>query len=522
MLEPKDDMRGRALRTAACMTAILIAAALFYRCGMSYDVLFMARHGADILDGNLDRTYDFLSLHEWLPFSHQKWAACLLSYFIMGSAGLDGFHFAAMALFALTGFAAFFVSNALWPRGDGHPRLFPALALMAGLDSPMLMQFRPHCVGGLILLAECFILERYASGRLRPKILYPAMAACSFLAMWVHSTMWPAYLIPLLPYVAECRFIEKMSRGALKSSGYDKRPLFLAAISMLLAACANPNGIGQFRYLLLCAEASDPSVLWHVGEVQPLLSPASGVKPVFIMIWIGWMALSGIIIFRDGRRARDVFFWIGSLAMLFGAARCAYYAILFTWFAAMGRLCHDLDKIKARRAAGIAMCCAAVLIMGIEYYTAQPHGGTFRSAWDRDGYIYREAEKAYAAIEQDSGGQPAAFLADAMAVYEPLTYMGLRPFIDCRAELYIAEDASGVSVLDGLREYMYGTGWDGLDFNSGGTEAFLRYYGIDYIAVLSGYRDLSGGSGLAIMDGVPDCCGILWQDDFLTVYKFLR
>ena len=53
----------------------------------TFDDLFMCRHWEDILNGNLFRKTDFMTVHDSMPFLHQKWAMCFLTYLIYTTGG---------------------------------------------------------------------------------------------------------------------------------------------------------------------------------------------------------------------------------------------------------------------------------------------------------------------------------------------------------------------------------------------------------------------------------------------------
>ena len=66
------------------------------------DNLYMYAHAKDMLTNGLVRTKDIFSMHENLSFFYQKWAACLLTYFIVHNFGWNGLTIATyLLIFAL-------------------------------------------------------------------------------------------------------------------------------------------------------------------------------------------------------------------------------------------------------------------------------------------------------------------------------------------------------------------------------------------------------------------------------------
>lgn len=530
------DTNGRrrpGRRVLLCIGLVLLAA-LTHRGQTNLDVYFMARQGKDLLDGNWYRTTDFISMHDWLPFTHQKWAMCVLSYFAMDNFGVAGSQVGAVVLLALTGLAALYVANDLWPRRSGKWEAFPALALVAVTCSEFLTSFRPHCVAGILLLFELWALERHASGRMRPAALCGILSLCSFLIMWFHSTMWAMCLVPLLPYLCEFGVLARITKGSIVSEPCRKAPLLAAIPCMVLAACLNPMGPGEFRYMLLCAEALDPSVLWHVIEVQPFFPYAGSLKPVFVFTWICWMVLSGSVLFRKGRREREVFFWLGSAVMMLHAVRLTYQAMLFTWFAAAKYLWRedvpeDPDLARVARFEKAALYAAvAAAIVGQSLLSQPFYNEDIVTEWDRDRFMIESCAEVYDAIAAD-GGEGASVFGETMELDVFLGDMGLKPFMDCRAELYTVPDENGLSILDAL--YMVGqedVQWDGKPLDEDGALSFLSYYGIDYVVAFTEegtYGPAREGPEHGaderpeLMLLVDAACTRIWSNDTFIVYR---
>lgn len=495
---------------------LVVLFSLFWHGCTNYDVFFMYRHGADLLAGNWDRSSDFLSMHGWLPFMHQKWAMCLVTYWIYDTFGMMGINVAGAACFTVTGLLAFFVCEDLYPGGEYRNVLQPVV-LMALLCNDFLFSFRPHVIAGWALLLELWALERHAAGRIRTGPFLLAMAAASAVTMWFHGTMWYLCFIPLLPYLFEFRFLGRLPFG-LSAEPVRKLPLLLAVPAIVLAGVLNPYGIGQIRYLLLTMSSLDSSKFWYMSEIKPFAYVLEYVDGIHVCVWLVWMLFSGILLLRS-RRVRGIFFWIGSALMMAVAMRLTFQALLFTWFAASRDLTLrrvDRDGAPAAGLESWAVLAVAVACLAGQFLAMQfrygPDGTPVFGAWRSTDMLFEEYARISDAMVLDSGKPDPTFLSIDTNLAAYVESRGPRAFIDTRCELYAEPDGNGVSVLDSLSFLKEPDDPDGAAPILDRVSALLDYYDVQYVVVYSFYRN-------DFSDALVSRCDVVYDDGVYAIYS---
>lgn len=516
MIKEKKPFR---LGTAACVASIF-AMSLFWRGRTNFDVFFMYRHGADLLAGNWDRSVDFLSAAEGLPFMHQKWAMCILVNRVIDWFGMAGINWGGTAFFLVTGLLGFFIAEDLWP-GKRHRKLLAAAVLMAAMCNNFVFSFRPHVVAGWGLMLELWALERYAQGRLTPGWMWAAFSASSVVTMWFHSTMWTMCFVPLLPYLCELRCLSRVPFVSDDAGRFRKWPILAGAAFIAAAGCLNPAGPGQLSYLLLSATGLDSDLYWYVNELQPIWYAASVVKPAFMAAWILLAAVSARFAFRGGR-PRDMYLWLGSVLMVCIAMRMAFQSLLFMWFAA-ARFFElepvDPDDAASRGLKSWTALVLCVVLMALELASmsgliSPDETDHMLGAWEADAALRASFDETADFLIGDGGYGSKLFVLETDAG-SYMNYRGLRALMDNRCELYSQPDATGGSVIGTVNGIVVDGEWDGRPFDADGLDEFLRLYGIEYVLLGS---DFDYG-GHVFVTTVMGSLEKIWSNGTYDVYR---
>lgn len=510
--------KKRALGTGACVIIICILSLLWHG-ATNADIFFMYRHGKDLLAGNWDRSYDFVSAVDGLPFMHQKWAMCILVAKTIDWFGMAGINAGGVLFFMATGLLGFFISEDLWP-GKRCKKLMAAAVLMCVMCNDFTFSFRPHVVAGWCLLIELWTFERYAVGRMRPAWLCAVAAACSFVTMWFHSTMWVFCFVPLMPYLCEFRFLSGIPVLHPKADPVRKMPVAAAAACMALAGCLNPAGLGQLSYMFLSAGAANADTYWYVNELQPVWYASWFIKPAVMAAWMGWTVISAVLVLKE-RRLRDVYLWAGSVLIMCVAMRMVFQAMLFMWFAAARHLdleSVDPDDASARGLKSWLALVAAVVLMALQCAQTQmcigPDGSRIIGAWASTDAYHESFDEAAEFLFEDGGPEPRVFVLET-DTGSYLNYLGVRCLMDTRCELYGQEDASGGSVLGAVREALLEGQWEGRPLDADGLRSFLGRYGIEYVLLRPG----GGGPETVFVQAVHEACGMVWENGVYEVYR---
>ena len=466
-----NRLDGRCVLTGA----LLVLSVLFLCCDVNGDDWFMIDHGRDIIENGFYRSTDFLSIHDWLPFMHQKWAMCLLVYGAYSWAGVWGMRALMIVLIMGLVLALYMLVNRLYPDGRWHNSVYIFAFIVLGCHR-YLISLRPHIFSAGMIAVELYVLERYTRGYIKHGRLYGTLFIASLVTMWLHSTMWYACLIPVLPYLCENRFVSRYVRFIDGDAGMPVRVRAACVAALLAGGVLNPEGVGIFRYLAVTVTAGSGADYPWIGELRPM--------PVLLYynelgimgwMWLGGLAAPCVMALIRGRiRQRDAYLLAGSVLMPMVSFRLLFYSYVILVFvaASLGHDAGDKDN-TIRDAAGLIglSVCGMLLLFGF----ARNYGA------------YVDYDMRHAAIssivdfiKSDSDDASVLFLDPSMASYAE--HLGVRCFLDCRAELFSASDVNGHSPAGDISDLIYGT-WRGNALDISGVQEFVDYYGLDYFVV---------------------------------------
>lgn len=306
----------------------------------SADAFFMIRHGEDIIKNGFSTSNEFLSVHSDIGFMHQKWLMCIIAYAVYQLDGLRGIYITSLFMSAVSASLMFAVMNKLNPN-DKYCNLLPCLTINFFINA--FSAYRPQTIACALIILEIFVLEKYVKNELSSTKLYLILSGISIITMWCHSTMWMFCLIPLLPYIFDLKiindFVSKIRFGVFRKvsyEAYDKKPLMIGLIIMILCGFLQPNGVHQFPFLynIMTSSVDDGYAASEMQSIYRTImeSPFSLsvddlvfaiVGPGSIIIYVFCLLLTN----KSSVRLRHIYFVIGCLLLHVWAIRLNVYAL---------------------------------------------------------------------------------------------------------------------------------------------------------------------------------------------------
>ena len=452
------------------------------------DNLYMYAHAKDMLENGLVRHYDIFSMHHDFSFSYQKWAACLLTYWIVNSFGWHGLQMATYLLGVIL-FGSLF---ALGYKYSKQHLLFITIVILACgflMEANGTLRFRPHVMAGVIFIWMFAALNGYVRGEVKADLkFYTFFALVSIVLMWVHSTMWIMYVIVFLPYLCDWKIITNMASQYIlpfKQRAYDLKPLFIALILMFIVGVFNPNGIHQYAYMYSCLKATGPKYS-HIDELQRMPLPA------YLPILVATCSVLAILIYACYKLHAEVYLpsiylIIGSLILPILSWRLVFYSALFVTIATILQLSLIADNDLALQPYILKLTLCGFI--GMMSFT-----GFCRHYWKDDAsaeaYAYgTKDEQVNEAIDwlYDTVGTDQSIITTTAHVGSYGIYRGFHPYTDCRAEVYdinINHQRDILTEIHGLSDNQFNS----VKLDDGGLEQFDEYYEPDYY-VLTSYSD---------------------------------
>lgn len=443
------------------------------------DNLYMYAHGKDMLTYGLIRNTDIFSMHDDFDFMYQKWSFCILTYEIISQFGWNGLTWATyMLMFAL--FVTLFFFGV---RHNKVHLLFNVILIMAGayiMEANGTLRFRPHVIAGIIMIAIIHILEEHAHDLHIKHVCL--LIGLSIILMAFHSTMWIMYVICFLPYV----FNINTSFEVIKKRDYSILPVGVTCILMFFAGVINPNGIKQFGYMFTCLTATGKSYA-HIDELQPI--PLAAYMPVLVF---GLMSLS-VIVFtvlkvKTKLYLPAIYMIIGSLIMPLLSWRLVFYTVIFIIIGTIlqTKQCEDSSLGLDTYILPLVSCSLAFLILftGIFVHVIR-YSDTSDIAF---AHGTKDIELEYALnMINDISGEGTTIMTTTGHVGSYAIYLGLKPYMDCRAEVYDININHKKDILSEIQDLSSNIYQD-MALDEGGILLFDKEYQPDYY-VLTIYSD---------------------------------
>lgn len=488
----------------------------------SLDLYWMVAHGKDMLENSLVRTTDIFSMHENLPFMYQKWAMCILTYLLYSHGGMIALRCASNILAFSVFYFIYTLVNHISPKTKPL-NIILLMPIFCGMLSDTL--FRPHAIAALFLLWELSDLERYVKHNITDKRLYLDLAIISFCIMWFHSTMWYVCIIFILPYICDIKYIVdgvKMNQYPIikhvKYIAYEKKQLLIGLGIMVITSLLQPCGILQYKYMAVCLTANGEKYS-HISELHPIDIFSSKAFCMYVIIaFILYLAHKYKCV-----QLRCVYMTFGGILMAGIADRLFFYsAMLFA--VVIGnqmseiitdeKLANVNEQVIAKwmiilNASVMLLCITWIGIVGYLTITYD-----LIKVWDKSlGYDMVPLLQNNVTCTQNLK------LYTDMELGSYLIANDMKPYIDCRAEVYDINLNGTVDILGEYHELLLGS-YKGADISELSTlQQFQQDYDFDYYLIPK--REYGEGIMIsALHDNIRQNAYCNYEDEYYGIYSF--
>lgn len=267
------------------------------------DIWFLLNHGRYVLENGFTRMEPF-TIHSNFSFVMQQWLSASIFWIIykyLGELGLRLFLviFIVLIIFIVYKLCILLSENKFYLSSS-------ITIIIAMLLSAFYIVNRPQIFSCIIFLLEFYVLELYIK-RKNNKYLY-ILPILSLLLINLHASMWFMLFLFMLPYLLDSF---KFNLGFIKSEGYNKKPLFVVLILMLLVGFINPYGIDAITYIFGSYGINEINEI--IGEMKVLnindLFGKIAYTTIFIVTFI-------YIFYKNGNlKLRYFLLYCGSLYM---------------------------------------------------------------------------------------------------------------------------------------------------------------------------------------------------------------
>ena len=465
------------------------------------DNYFMIAHGKDILENGPWRATDIFSMHQDFAFLHQKWIMCIAAYSLYKYLGTLGLKIGAYILGVILYGTLFYLSQKLCPK---YEYIMTTVCTLFIFPIAILGSFRPHMIGMTLTAIEIYLIERYINQKLSSKHLVFYLVITSVIWMWCHSTMWILCLIYMLPYICNIKI-----NNCITKADYNKKPLIIGFISVMISSLLQPNGWKQIPYMIACTTATDKRYRMCVDELNPL-TPADQ-RFVFLILGLGlfvilWIKLKQI-------RTEHALLIGGSVIMSIMSKRMVMYlfcVIIIISAILINELPDDdpqIAKLKSKSTTILTiiinttvMIFMVVTMIFMQHFIPSDH--------QTRGYY------AIDMIKEHAGDQYTTYFTNIADNGSYGIMLGLHPYIDCRMETY---DIKVNKQKDILSEYIDFIG-KVVEHKDDPTDVILSMqnkYKFDYW-IINKYNNISD----LIINTLKQNANCVYEDDKFVIISF--
>lgn len=404
--------------------AFIFIGVLFVPCIVNNDVWFLLSDGRYLMQYGFPYTEPF-SMHAGLSFVMQQWLFALGLWKLYTSFGIPGLYAFSYVSCALLVAVFFLLARVV----SGGRELVPAvLAGAAGILIAEVSCQRPQMASTLLLLLEVLALEYFGRRKKRLPAFF-LLPVLSVLIVNLHAALWPMALVVLLPYLAAAlvsRRLPAVSRRFAPELLFSLRELLGLFFLVLAAGLLNPYGTDAMLYSL--RSYGDEDIQGIINEMAPLA--IRGMHYSFLLPL--YFVLTAVYA-RCRLRLSLILLAAGMGAMSLLSVRSALLAIFFVLLPLVSlsdrfpytRL-YASFRTSTRRERRELFTIGLLLLVFI-FYMALPR---LRTPYVISPYlaeavdIMREQAPAGTSVYADFNDGPY------------VEFMGFRPYIDARAEVY--------------------------------------------------------------------------------------
>lgn len=409
---------------------------LFLPCLLIYpqlnnDIWFLLNSGRYVLEHGIPHIEPF-TMHEGMSFVMQQWLSAVVFWRLYSALGQAGLFLLICIVYVGT---IIFTYRLCMRVSDNHFIVSYILTFLIGISVSLFMVTRPMIFTALIIVLELYLMESHiASGKLRYLAGLPLL---SLLQINLHAAMWPMLFVILLPYIIDSF---RIRLPFVSGQGYARKPLLICIAIMLLLGLVNPYGLDAVTYLSRSYGYSEISN--GVLEMLPADINDSVGKLIF-----GEMLLIIAIysLYKKGRsRIRFILLSLGTAYMALSSVRNYMFFIICGVFP----LAYYLKEVRLPHAALGKPAGSArlrkVLISLIAILVIAASGLVFHNSARAEDTPEVAAAINYI-LENESKDTIVLYTGYGEGGYAE--FMGLRPYIDPRAEVFVDKNNKKSNIM---------------------------------------------------------------------------
>ena len=275
------------------------------------DFYFLYNYGDYIINNGFPTTEPF-TIHENFDFVMQQWGSSIIFYFIknhFGNIGLITF------VMIITFISTIILQKTLYMI-NGNKILSCILTLPSTAGILMLFTTRPFIFSYLILNILLYFMVKYTKTKKWTYLL--SLPILSILQTNLHASMFIFLLLFIFPFIFEL----KCFRGKyITYEEYNKKPVIIFFILMIITSVINPYGIKNTIYVLNSISKYDLNI---TEMTSPALSTMSG--QILILLFILFSLL--FIYNKNKINIRYLLLLFGCIILTFYAMKCVPYLLL--------------------------------------------------------------------------------------------------------------------------------------------------------------------------------------------------
>lgn len=469
------------------------------------DTFFTIPTGNYILENGVNDVEPF-TWHENLKFTKLRWCFDATVALVYRMAGFTG-------LYVLTVLIAIAIAISLFitlVKSKTNPSISFLITAFMILCSAGCLACRGQITSYLFFILEMYSINKLVETGKKKYSVY--LIIISFLILGFHSSVWLAYYIFYLPYIAEwlmCKFkIKKVfeDTGKIIVEEKDSKIMKLLFITMgiaILTGFCTPLGLSPFTYMFKVIGGYSSKI---IIELQKQTIFRTYQLYLTLGAVIGLLALT-----KTKIRITDIFFITGFMIMSRLAIRNMHIVLWVIAFP-IARLITDFietynkkelfGKFEEKLNKSISFCIIVFLISVICAVT------NYRSIYkqpyvDENKYPIEAAEYIKANLDLEN-----------IKIYNHfnngsyLELKGIPTFIDSRSEVYCPEFNKGVSILEDMANFDI--------YNTTQPDFMVEKYGITHFLVQKNNVNAS------IMDNQKEKYKMIYTDDYYSIFEVIN
>ena len=420
-------------KTIVLLQLLVFLPCLFIMLQLNNDTWFLLNSGRYVLQHGIP-TIEPFTLHQNFGFVMQQWLTAVIFWVVYSKLGAAGL----LALVFLLYCAIVVVTWKLcWHLSEGNPVATFLATLLTSASLMIVMVTRPTIFTLLIIISELYFVERFIHSS-KPAFLIP-LPILSDLLVNLHAAMWPMQFIWLLPYVVDSF---RFKIGILEGEGYPTRFFFSALALMFAAGFLNPYGWSGMTYVFRSYGYKEIS---FVDEMQPVnINEAIGM----FIFGAFFLVLAFYLLNRQRTtKLRFVLLTLGTTILTLSSLRsvafffvCAYFPLSYllrdvTLPESKIQSSKNMLRLRVVLGALVAIVAGSMIVQRVMIFDEKKELPTVSAAVN---YLIAEepqdSMRLYMGYNEGGYGE----------------FMGLRPYIDPRAEVFVQKNNH---VKDVMKEF---------------------------------------------------------------------